>query len=92
MTKKPDYALEFVFRKSTFKKSMWIYFGIWLALRVLRVVLYFTVGLTFLSSIPAAFIFWASGLVFGLAIMTIIIYRRSVRVDDLETEVARLKK
>jgi hypothetical protein len=71
---------------------MWTYVGIWIALRVLRAILYFTVGLAFLSSIPAAFIFWASGLVFGLAIMTIIIYRRSVRVDELNREADRLKK
>jgi hypothetical protein len=92
MSKKPDYSLEYVFRKSTFRKSMWTYLGVWLALRVLRAVLYFTVGITFLSSIPAAFIFWASGMVVGLAVMTIYVYRRSIRVDDLETEVSRLKQ
>lgn len=92
MTKKPDYTLEYVYRKSQFKKSMWIYLGIWLALRISRAILYFTVGVTFLGSIPAAMIFWATGLVFGLAIMTIIIYRRSVRVDELNREADRLKK
>jgi hypothetical protein len=71
---------------------MWTYVGIWIALRVLRAILYFTVGLAFLSSIPAAFIFWASGIVFGLAFITIIIYRRSVRVDELNREADRLKK
>ena len=92
MTKKPDTTLEYVYYKSHFKRSMWIYLGIWLALRICRAILYFTVGITFLASIPATLIFWASGLVFGLAIMSIIIYRRSVPVDVLDREAERLKK
>lgn len=92
MFKKDDFLLEYVYRKKQFRKSMWTFVGIWVALRVLRAILYLTVGIGYLSSIPAIMIFWASGLVFGLAIMTIIVYRRSVRVDDLDQEVARLKK
>ena len=92
MTRKPDYTLEYVYHKSKFKKSMWTFLGIWLALRILRAVLYFTIGVTVLNSIPAAMILWASGLVFGLAIMTIIVYRRSLPVDELDREAERLKK
>lgn len=92
MFKKDDFLLEYVYRKKQFRRSMWIYLGIWLALRILRAILIFTVGVTVLGSIPAAMIFWASGLVFGLAIMTIIIYRKSIRVDELEREADRLKK
>jgi formate/nitrite transporter FocA (FNT family) len=92
MFKKDDFLLEYVYHKKQFRRAMWTYVAIWAALRIARAILYFTVGIAFLSSIPATLIFWASGLVFGLAIMTIIIYRRSVRVDDLDQEVARLKK
>jgi len=91
MSTKPDYQLEYVYTKSKFKKSMWLYLTAWIVLRILRAILYFTVGLAFLSSIPAVLIFWGSGLVFGLAIMTVIIYRRSARVDDLDQEADRLK-
>lgn len=92
MLKKDDFLLEYVYHKKQFRRSMWTYVAMYVALRILRITLYLTVGLAYLSSIPAAMIFWASGLVFGLAIMTIIIYRRSVRVDHLNTEVDRLKK
>ena len=71
---------------------MWTYLILFILLRVLRAILYFTVGLTWLASIPAAFIFFASGLVCGLAILTIVIYRRSIRVDELDREAERLKK
>jgi hypothetical protein len=59
---------------------------------VLRAVLYFTVGIAYLSSIPAAFIFFGTGMVVGIAAHTIWRYRRSVRVDDVEAERARLRK
>jgi len=92
MGKKPDYELEYVYTKSQFKKTLWWCLGIYLTLRVLRAVLYLTVGLTYLSSIPAAFIFFFTGMVWGIATLAIWRYRRSVRVDDLEREKARLKK
>lgn len=92
MAPKPDYQLEYVYNKSKFKKSMWWFFALWLLTRIARAILYFTVGIAFLGGIPAAFIFFFSGLLFGLAAMSIIIYRRSVRVEDIEREKRRLKK
>lgn len=91
-SKKPDYQLEFVYTKSQFKRSLWICFGIWLALRTVRVILYFTVGVTFLSSIPAAFIFFFTGMVAGVVLLYVLIYRRSVPLDDIEREKRRLQK
>lgn len=91
-SKKPDYQLEYVYNKSQFKKVMWICFGVWLVLRVSRVILYLTVGITFLSSIPAAFIFFFTGMVAGVALAYVIIYRLSVRVDEIEREKRRLQK
>lgn len=90
MSKKPDYQLEFVYKKSQFKKAMWTYLGVWLVLRVLRAMLYLTVGIAYLSSIPAILIFWASGVCFGFAILTIIVYRRSIRVEEIEREKERI--
>lgn len=90
MAKKPDYVLEYVYTKSQFKAKLWWCLGIYLALRVLRAVLYLTVGITYLSSIPAAFIFFFTGFVVGIAAHTIWRYRRSVRVDDIEAEKVRL--
>jgi hypothetical protein len=87
---KPDYQLEYVYRKSKFRRAMWTYLAVWLVLRVLRAVLYLTVGITYLASIPAAFIFWASGVCFGFAILTIIIYRRSIKVEEIDREVERI--
>lgn len=92
MSKKPDYLLEYVYTKSQFKKKLWWCFGIYIALRILRAILYFTVGITWLSSIPAAFIFFFTGFVVGIAAHTIWRYKKSVRVDDLNTEADRLKK
>jgi hypothetical protein len=90
MTKKPDYQLEFVYKKSQFKKAMWVFLAIWVILRVFRAILYFTVGIAYLSSIPAALIFWASGVCFGFAILSIILYRRSIQVEEIEREKDRL--
>ena len=92
MGKKPDYLLEYVYSRSQFNKKIWWCIGIYLFLRVLRAVLYFTVGVTFLSSIPAAFIFFATGMVVGIAAHSVWRYRKSVRVDDLDREALRLKK
>lgn len=90
MSKKPDYVLEYVYTKSQFKRKLWWCLGIYLVLRALRVILYFTVGITYLSSIPAAFIFFFTGFIFGIAAHTIWRYKKSVRVDDIEAERLRL--
>lgn len=92
MSKKPDYLLEYVYTKSQFKRKLWWCLAIYLVLRILRVVLYFTVGVTWLGTIPAAFIFFATGMVAGIAAHSIWRYRRSVRLDDVEAEKARLLK
>jgi len=92
MSKKPDYLLEYVYTKSQFKKKLWWCLGIYIVLRVLRIVLYLTVGVAWLSSIPAAFIFFGTGMVFGIAAHSIWRYRRSVRLDDVEDEKVRLLK
>lgn len=92
MGKKPDYVLEYVYTKSQFKKKLWWCLGIYIALRILRAILFLTVGITFMSSIPAAFIFFFTGFVWGIAAHTIWRYRRSVRLDDIETEKERLRK
>jgi hypothetical protein len=81
MEKKPDYQLVYVFTKKQFKRAMWRYFFIWLALRICRAVLYLTVGLTYLSSIPAAFIFFGTGMIWGFAILTVYMYKRSARPE-----------
>jgi membrane protein YdbS with pleckstrin-like domain len=91
MSKEPDYLLEYVYTKSQFKKKLWWCLAIYLALRVIRAVLYFTVGIAWLSSIPAAFIFFATGMVVGIAAHTIWRYRRSVRIDDIDLELERLR-
>ena len=90
MTKKPDYQLEYVYPKSRFKKVIWWVVGLYLALRAARAILYFTVGLMWLGGIPAAFIFFFSGFMLGIAFVAIYLYRRSVRVTDIEDEKERL--
>lgn len=90
MGKKPDYVLEYVYTKSQYKRKLWWCLGIYLVLRVLRAILYLTFGLAYLSSIPAAFIFFGTGMIVGIAAHTIWRYRRSVRVDDIEAERVRL--
>jgi len=92
MGKKPDYELEYVYTKSQFKKTAWWCIGIYVVLRVLRVALYLTLGVTFLNSIPAAFIFFFTGFVLGILALAIYRYRRSVRVVDIERESERLQK
>jgi citrate synthase len=92
MGKKPDYLLEYVYTKSQYKKKLWWCLGIYIALRILRAILYLTLGIAWLSSIPAAFIFFATGMVVGIAAHTIWRYRRSVRLDDIETERERISQ
>lgn len=90
MAKKPDYVLEYVYTKRQFKRKMWWCLGIYLALRILRAVLYLTFGIAYLSSIPAALIFFGTGMIVGIAAHSIWRYRRSVRLDDIEAEKVRL--
>lgn len=92
MGKKPDYQLEYVYTKSQYKKTLWWCLGIYLFLRTLRIVIYLTVGIAWLSSIPAAFIFFFTGFIWGIGALAIWRYRRSVRVEDLEAERERLLK
>lgn len=92
MSKKPDYQLEYVYNKSRFKRTIWLCVLFWILTRVARAVMYFTVGVAVWGFIPASFIFFFSGLVFGIATMAIIIYRKSVRVEDIDREKDRLLK
>lgn len=77
MEKNSDQPLIYIITKRKFKRMMWTYFFIWLALRIARAIMYFTVGIAYLSSIPAAFIFFGTGMIWGFAILTVVIYRRS---------------
>jgi hypothetical protein len=81
MERNPDQPLVYIITQRKFKKLMWRYFFIWLALRIARVVLYFTVGIAYLSSIPAAFIFFGTGMIWGFAILTVVIYKHSSAPD-----------
>lgn len=90
MTKKPDYQLEYVYNKSRFKRTMWLCVIFWVLTRIARAIMYFTVGVMAFGAIPASFIFFFSGLIFGIAAMAIIVYRKSVRVEDIEREKDRL--
>lgn len=92
MTKKPDYLLEYVYTKSQFRKKLWWCLAIYIALRLMRGILYVTVGVAWLGSIPAAFIFFGTGMVVGIAAHSIWRYRKSVRLDELEAERVRLRK
>lgn len=89
---KPDYQLEYVYTYSQFKKKLWWCFGIYVVLRILRAIIYLTVGIAWLSGIPAVFIFFFTGFVVGIAAHTIWRYRKSVRLDDVEREKDRLTK
>lgn len=89
MRSKPDQQLVYIYSKSKFKRHMWMFFFIWLALRAARAVLFFTVGIAYLASIPAHFIFFFSGAVVGCAILSVIIYRHSATPEpgvELEEE------
>jgi hypothetical protein len=92
MFKKPDYQLEYVYNKNRFKRTIWLCVIFWILTRIARAIMYFTVGVMAFGGIPAAFIFFFSGLIFGIATMSIIVYRKSVRVQDIEDEKARLLK
>lgn len=92
MGKKPDYQLEYVYNKSRFKRTIWLCVLFWVLTRIARAIMYFTIGVGAFGFIPASFIFFLSGLVFGIATMSIIIYRKSVRVDDIEREKDRIRK
>lgn len=92
MTKKPDYQLEYVYTNSRFNKTVWWCIGIFVALRVTRVILYLTLGAAYLTSVTAAFIFFFSGFVLGILALAIYRYRSSVRVEDIEREKDRLLK
>jgi O-antigen/teichoic acid export membrane protein len=95
MFTKTDFALEYVHRKKDFRRRMWIFIAIWVALRIARSILMLTVGLLWLGAVPAMFLLWGSGLVCGLILYSYYIYRHSVRIDDIERErsnVAKLKR
>ncbi len=92
MGKKPDYQLEYVYNKSRFKRTIWLCVIFWVLTRVARFIMYFTVGVAAFGFIPASFIFFFGGLAFGIATMSIIIYRKSVRVEDIEREKDRILK
>lgn len=92
MFKKPDYQLEYVYNKSRFTKTIIWCVIFWVLTRIARAIMYFTVGLLAFGGIPASFIFFTSGLIFGIATMAVIVYRRSVRVEDIEREKDRLTK
>lgn len=91
MGKKPDYELEYVYTKSQFTRTVWWCISIYLVLRVIRATLYLTLGAVYLTSIPAAFIFFFTGFVMGILALAIYRYRSSVKVEDLEREKDRIK-
>lgn len=91
MGKEPDYQLEYVYTKRSFKKAMWIFIGLWVLTRIARAVFALTTGVTlFSTSILTLLIVFVTGVVVGLAIMYSYVYFKSVRVEDIEREKTRL--
>lgn len=91
MSKKPDYLLEYIYSKSQFKKKLWWCLAVYIILRIIRAILYLTVGIMIMEGIPAAFIFFGTGMVVGIAAHSIWRYRRSVRIDDVDAELERIR-
>lgn len=93
MSKEPDYQLEYVYTKRSFKKAMWFFIGLWVVTRIARAVYYFTTGVAlFSTSLLTLLIVFATGIVVGLAVMYTYVYFKSVRVEDIEQEKARLNR
>lgn len=92
MDNKPDTDLvEYVYYKKSFKNTLWILCSIWLVLRITRAILLHAVGIAVVGTIPFAMIAWATGVVIGMIIVTVYIYRQSIAVNDLETTKSRIK-
>lgn len=89
MTNIPDHNLEYVYTKKSFKKDMWTIFIIWLIMRLIRIALSLTVGIMAFGAVPLALLLWGSGLCFGLGIARIMVYRKSVKINDLQKTVER---
>lgn len=91
MSKEPDYQLEYVYTKGSFKRAMWFFIGLWVVTRVARAIFYYTTGVAlFSTSLVTLLIVFATGIVVGLAVMYTYVYFKSVRVEDIEREKSRL--
>lgn len=92
MRKEPDYQIEYVYTKRSFKKAMWIFVGLWVMTRIARAIFYFATGVAlFSTSLVTLLIVFVTGIVVGLAIMYTYVYFKSVPVEDIEREKTRLQ-
>lgn len=83
--KKDTDIFEYVFTRKELKRRMWSYVLMYVALRIVRVILLVSFG-WYLGSVLAAILIFLSGVLFGAAIITVIYYRKSVRIEDLTTD------
>lgn len=93
MDKDPNYQLEYVYTKRSFKKAMWMFVGLWVLTRIARAVFAITTGVALFSTATVTLlIVFVTGIVVGLAVLYTYIYFKSVRVEDIEREKDRLLK
>lgn len=85
--KKNTDIFEYAFTRKQFKQRMWSYLGMYLVLRILRTIFYITMGAAYFSSMTAGFLVFFTGIVFGLAIITVIYYRKAVKIEGLTSKV-----
>lgn len=91
MNKEPDYELEYVYTKRSFKKAMWLFVGLWVLTRIARAIFYAATGVPLLSTaLITLIIVLCTGMVCGAAVMYCYVYFKSVRVDEIEREKTRL--
>ena len=79
--KKDTDILEYVFTRRQFKRRMWSYLFMYLGIRVIRTILFLIFGAPYLISVWALLLVFANGIVFGMAILTIIYYRRAIQIE-----------
>lgn len=71
---------EYAFTRKEFKQRMWSYLFMYIALRVVRIVLLLTVGAAYYATFWGGLALFLSGIVFGMAIITVIYYRKAILV------------
>lgn len=78
--KNKNEALEYVYLRSQFYKSLWTYLGLWVVIRFVRVLIYLQTGEAYEPEVLVNILIYLSGIVFGLAIKAVIVYRKSTLV------------
>lgn len=81
---------EYVYLRRTYRRSLWLYFGIWVAILIIRATAYAIWGMEFSMSGYNLLSLGISGILVGMFVHTVRVLKKSTRIGEVDNNTGSL--